>query len=355
MAAVRSRLILHVTECYGGGVESMIRRYAAVAPDARHILLWNARRTQHPGDPVRDGVYDDVLALPEGHAAAVREVRRVARGLDPDVIHAHSSFGGAYARLVCGADRRLRSRVAYTPHGLAVDDAGRTMPKRLAFLAAEVALSLAGGTFVGCSPREDRLLGLINPFVPRHPLPNGLVGGEIPDMEWSPVQPPEVGIAARITAVRRPEMFADIVRRVRAERPDVRFTWIGDGPEELRTVLEDAGVEVTGWAAKDEVLHRMANFSVYLHSASQDGFPVSVLEAFSIGVPVLVPGIAAFEDAPTAVRYSDAGEAAAKVVAALDDPGAVLSAWEPIRRRHAPEAFATAVRSLYGLPTEAAA
>ncbi|WP_448852721.1 glycosyltransferase family 4 protein [Corynebacterium sp. 335C] len=352
MPAASRRTILHVTECYGGGVESMLRRYASVAPDARHVLLWNARRTADPGDPAATGLFDELIAMPEGHAGAVRAVRRAVRDVRPDLVHAHSSFAGAYARLALGWDPRTRGLVAYTPHGLIIEDSGRPLPKRLVFLGAEAVLSLLGGTFAGCSPREDRLLGRINPFPRRRPIPNGLVAGEVPDLEWEPGKPPEVGIAARIDAVRRPDVFADVARRVRAEHPDVRFTWIGDGPADLRALLEDAGVEVTGWAPKEEVLRRMSGLSAYLHCAAQDGFPVAVLEAFAVGVPVLVPSIAAFADCPGEVRYDGAAEAARRTLGVLDHPGEVLRAWDPIRRRHSPEAFAHAVRALYALDGE---
>lgn len=346
------RTILHVTECYGGGVESMIRRYASVAPDARHVLLWVNRRGM-PGDPHAAGLYDAIRDLPATHPAAIATVARTVREVQPDLIHAHSSFAGVYARVACGLHPRWRGRVAYTPHGLAVENHGKSRAYRFVFAGVEAAMAPFGGIAAACSMREAEVLRRLNPIARRHPIPNGLVGGEIPQDSWAPADSPEVVIAARISPERRPALFADVAESVRAERPAVRFTWIGDGAPELRAILEDAGVTVTGWAGRPELLRRMTAASVYLHCATQDGFPVSVLEAMAVGMPILVPEIPAFAECPVEARYTDAADAAGKLLAALAAPGANRGAWEPLRQARSPRAFAAAVRDLYGLPADA--
>jgi glycosyltransferase involved in cell wall biosynthesis len=58
--------------------------------------------------------------------------------------------------------------------------------------------------------------------------------------------------------------------------------------DDLTNDLEKSGVEVTGWLPKESGLSVLAGASVYLHTARWEGFPVSLLEAVAIGVPVVV-------------------------------------------------------------------
>lgn len=345
--------VLHIAECYTGGVQSMIDRYAALTPGAEHLLLANSRRGAEMGDAAGTGLFAEVLPLPEEHRGAIAEVTRQVRRLRPDVIHAHSSFGGAYARLGAGWLPGMRRRIAYTPHGLAVEDASRTRRSRAGFAAAETALSPLTGSFAGCSTREDELLGRLNPLIRRRPIRNAVPAADIAGLDWTPAEPPIVGIAARISPQRRPALFAGIARRLREERPGVRLTWIGDGDPEARAVLEDAGVEVTGWLDRGEVLRRVAGLSAYLHCASQDGFPLAVLEAAGIGVPAVVPDIPSLRECPDRARYRDADGAVAAVLDALDDPAGVAGAWTPLLERYGEPALRTALHGLYRIPAGA--
>ncbi|WP_075693148.1 glycosyltransferase [Corynebacterium sphenisci] len=339
--------VLHITECYAGGVETMLRHYAALVPEADHLLLANSRRGAAVGDAAGTGLFAEVLPLPEDHRGAIAEVTRQVRRRRPDVIHAHSSFAGAYARLGAGWLPGMRRRIAYTPHGLAVEDASRSRLSRVGYAAVETALSPLTGVFAGCSTREDELLGRLNPWIRRRPVRNAVPAANTAEVDWSPNAPATIGIAARIAPQRRPEMFAAVAGELRRRRPELRMIWIGDGDPAGRAVLVAAGVEVTGWLPRAEVLRRVAGLSVYLHCASQDGFPLAVLEAVGIGVPVVVPDIPSLHECPDGARYRDTGGATAAVLAALEDPAAAAAAWAPLLARYGEPALRDSLRALY--------
>ncbi|RKW70056.1 glycosyltransferase family 4 protein [Galactobacter caseinivorans] len=104
-------------------------------------------------------------------------------------------------------------------------------------------------------------------------------------------------------------------RRHRAEdgtdqhtsRPDQ----IGDGDQ--RDELTSAGVTVTGWLTPAEVETVLRGCSVYLHSASYEGFPLSVLDAAGAGLPIVVRDLACFEGSPLLPGVSDPEHAAQQV------------------------------------------
>ncbi len=76
---------------------------------------------------------------------------------------------------------------------------------------------------------------------------------------------------------------------------DCEFVWIGTGEDEAVRELRAAGVEVTGWLSPSAVREELKRCSAYFHSASYEGFPISVLDAAALGLPVVVREIAAFE------------------------------------------------------------
>ena len=105
----RSPLVLHVVEAYGAGVAAVVHDYIASVPEVRHVVLAYRR----PGAQLNERCGALFMEMPAGRAAQVRAVRLAIRTLQPDVIHAHSSYAGAYVRL---AGPRSGARIVYSPH-----------------------------------------------------------------------------------------------------------------------------------------------------------------------------------------------------------------------------------------------
>lgn len=174
---------------------------------------------------------------------------------------------------------------------------------------------------------------------------------------WSPPQDgaaPVVGVVSRVTPQRDPAFFAETSRRIRRHIPDARFVWIGDGDGKdasLVDVLTDAGVEVTGWLSGEELRRQVAGLSLIVHTARWDGFPMAVLEARRIGVPLLVRDIPALRECPATARFDSPDDAAAKAVTILrerSDP----SHWAGLDESHTPERQHAALTEAYSLALE---
>ncbi|MFX7785070.1 glycosyltransferase, partial [Acinetobacter baumannii] len=67
----------------------------------------------------------------------------------------------------------------------------------------------------------------------------------------------------------------------------VAATWIGDGPSSAPRV------RVPGWAARDDVRAELAELDVYFHTAAWEGFPIAILDAAAMGLPILARRIPA--------------------------------------------------------------
>jgi glycosyltransferase involved in cell wall biosynthesis len=112
--------------------------------------------------------------------------------------------------------------------------------------------------------------------------------------------------AGRIGFQKDPSLFARIAR---AHKQNSTFTWIGDGELSLRRELEAAGVAVTGWVSRREMLDLMAVHDVLLHTARYEGMPLVCVEAMALGLPVLARKLHAYDGIEAIQLYDNAEEA----------------------------------------------
>jgi glycosyltransferase involved in cell wall biosynthesis len=119
---------------------------------------------------------------------------------------------------------------------------------------------------------------------------------------------------------------------VRARARDARLIVAADGPERaslerLAGELGRDGIEFTGWIAPESIGSLYAAADVLLNtSGERDNVPMSILEAFAAGLPVVSTAVAGI---PELVRDGETGlltppgdhrAIAAAVLRLLDDP-----------------------------------
>jgi glycosyltransferase involved in cell wall biosynthesis len=102
-----------------------------------------------------------------------------------------------------------------------------------------------------------------------------------------------------------PYYCVDVVVRAFAEVqkvfPDARLDLVGGGPQEaeIRKLVRDlgvSGVEFKGVVAHDQIGHQYDQADIFINASRLDNMPVSILEAFSCGLPVV-------STAPEGMRY----------------------------------------------------
>ena len=303
--------VLHVTDRYSGGVGRAIDRITELVPEAEHHLLSTGIESTDGR-----GIYRSTSGLPDGFTARVRAVRQVVDEVTPDVVHAHSSWAGMYTRI-----RKLPVPVVYQPHCYYFERPNLLRPVRGAVRVMERVLATNGSVVAAVSPREEGLawsMGVRE--VVRIPnAPSSAAVREAGARSDVAVQGRRtVTMVGRVVPQKDPRFFAETARFARRLDLGLHFRWLGDGDAALVSELTDAGVEVTGWLTADDVMRQMVASDVYLHCASYEGFPISVLDAARVGLPAIVRGIPAFEGSRLTTVDSP-GEAAAAAHAAVED------------------------------------
>ncbi|MGW9627785.1 glycosyltransferase [Microbacterium sp. NPDC055521] len=105
----------------------------------------------------------------------------------------------------------------------------------------------------------------------------------------------EVLYLARLAPRKNPVMFAEVASELATEFPDVRFCIVGPDEGagvEVEQVIAAAGLgdrlRWEGALAPEETLVRMRDASIYVLPSVDEPYPMSVLEAMSVGLPVVV-------------------------------------------------------------------
>ena len=145
-------------------------------------------------------------------------------------------------------------------------------------------------------------------------------------------------LAPRLLCARNLDVYygVDTVLRafalVRARHPTATLTLAGHGPEEgrlraLAAHLGEQGIRFTGKVDPQSMPRLYDDADVFVNCSVVDNQPVSVLEAFAAGLPVVttpaggIPDMVRHEETGLLVAPADPGATASAVEALLADPG----------------------------------
>jgi glycosyltransferase involved in cell wall biosynthesis len=251
------------------------------AAGVRCISLRHLRRSV---DPVRD-------------LLAVREMREVLRGLEPDLVSAHTAKAGFIARLAC---RGLGVPVLYTPHGWAIAD--RISRRQGAiYRVAERAVGPLATSIVNVCHYEYHL-------AMRHRIgadyQHLIIYNGMPDVPHSlrahpELAPPRLAMVARFEA---PKDHLTLIEALAGlQHMEWTLTLAGDGPlqPQVRRRVAALGlaarVEFAG--STENIAELLSDVQIFVLSSRSEAFPRSILEAMRAGLPVVASNVGGVAEA----------------------------------------------------------
>lgn len=305
-------VVLHVVDRTTGGVPVAARTYIRnTADDVRHIVVT-------PGGvaaPWADSSAE-VVDLGRGFLRRIKRVRELVLAHRPAAVHAHSSFSGVYARLAVRAGRD--ARIVYSPHCFAFERTDLGVAKRGIIRRIERLLTWNTSVIAACGTAESVLAKELAPSrIEVAVIPNVASIDVVRKVPESVTQL-RICMSGRICAQKAPAFFRETLTRLREQHVWVAPTWIGDGDQADQVTLQAAGVRVTGWMTAEELSRVLGENDLYLHTAAWEGFPIAVIDAHAVGLPILVRKISAFGDVPDELTIESGLNA---MTAALRDGG----------------------------------
>lgn len=118
----------------------------------------------------------------------------------------------------------------------------------------------------------------------------------------APVSTPRFVSVARLSGQKGQPLLIEAVAQLKARGTPIELVLVGDG--ELRGEIEAAidrydvrdCVHITGWATEQEVRGHLRSARGFLLPSFAEGLPVVIMEALTMGVPVLASNVAAVAD-----------------------------------------------------------
>lgn len=314
--------ILHVLPSMApGGMEQLVIQLAADASDhgdsvvvasgpgdwADRVEATGARYLSLPATS-RGASVSAVAAM----ATTAAQLARCVRQVRPHVVHAHNVRAAVLARLALAGTRR-RCVLVPTLHGIAPGDYGaaslilRPAARRVIACAPSVARSLRTAGFP--AERIDVITNgaALRPAGPRRQEDLRAFLGLGPE-------PLVVGIGRLVEQKNWPVFIAAAGRMAGPS-----FAVAGDGPlrHELADLARRSGNRVRFLGVVDDIAALVGLAACVVSTSAWEGLPLALLEALSLGAPVVAPAI----DGVT-----DLVPPAAALLVAPGDPAAVSEA-----------------------------
>lgn len=300
------------------------------------------------------------------------ELVRLFRRLRPTVVHTHSSKAGILGRWAAWCARV--PVIVHTVHGYGVTPAQPRWLRRILILVermtgwitthwiAVAQADIERGIEWGLFARTQA--SVVRPGIDPQPFQTALDASSRQALRREfGAGPAEylVGTVACLKPQKAPADFVAVAKRVCDIVPEARFVLIGDG--ELRPKIEaliaESGLQdrlhLAGW--RRDVSTAMKTFDAFLLTSHWEGLPRVLLEARTIGLPVVATKVGGVEEVIVQGRHgwlSEAGDVAglsAQLLHAFQhrgdsSPGAPSSA-EPLQKEFHLDEMVKQYESLY--------
>jgi glycosyltransferase involved in cell wall biosynthesis len=112
-----------------------------------------------------------------------------------------------------------------------------------------------------------------------------------------------IGSAGRLVPVKDYRLMVEMAHLLKERGCEIRFELAGDGPmrQEIEQLVRDRGLaeqfSILGFVEDTESFYR--RLDVYVNTSLHEGIPMSVLEAMSRGIPVVVPDVGGLKEIVT--------------------------------------------------------
>ena len=250
-----------------------------VATDVRSIRITGFGR--------RVSLVGDIKAL----ISIVREIRR----FKPHVIHTHTAKAGFLGRIASILSLHPSIRV-HTFHGHLLTGYFGPIKRGLVITAEKILAMFTHQLLaVGNKVRQDLLFERIGKLSRFGVMPPGLEINQLPN---STIAQHDFGFSTttlhcafigRVTKVKRPDRFLDVVTEIKRRGVQLDFFMVGDGEllEACRQRIADQQLPVytLGWQSDIEKV--LAAADIVLLTSDNEGTPLSLIQAGMAGLPVI--------------------------------------------------------------------
>ncbi|WP_304228048.1 glycosyltransferase family 4 protein [Lactobacillus kitasatonis] len=295
--------VLHVAEA-AGGVERYLETLFKYSKDkVENILVCSQNYDYKKFKTLADRVIVLKMAHdiePSSDIKVERTLRRIIKQLKPDIVYAHSSKAGAFARI---ADLGLNNKVIYNPHGWAFNMQQSAKKKEMYKWVEKISAHFCDKIVcISDAEKESAHREKICKPSKLQVIYNGIDLEEIEKttpMSRAQLGIPEdafvVGMVGRLSKQKAPDTFVKAAKLIKEKIPNAFFLMVGDG--ELRDQVEDlinqydlgSSFLITGWVDNPTAYMKIMDVGMLL--SRWEGFGLVLPEYMACGVPIVATNV----------------------------------------------------------------
>lgn len=242
---------------------------------------------------------------PKSDLKVEKKLRSIIKQLKPDIVYAHSSKAGAFARI---ADLGLKNKVIYNPHGWAFNMQQSAKKKEMYRWVEKISAHFCDK--IVCISDAERESALREKICKPDKLKVIYNGIDIKEIEnTSPMSRTQLGIpkdafvvgmVGRISKQKAPDTFVKAAKLIKEKIPNAYFLIVGDG--ELRDKIENlisqynlsSSFWITGWVNNPTAYMKIMDIGMLL--SRWEGFGLVLPEYMACGVPIIATRVDAIPD-----------------------------------------------------------
>jgi glycosyltransferase involved in cell wall biosynthesis len=287
--------LLNPDGAYGGPARVALNTSAEIIRRGHDVTVAAATRGYPVGSSTLDGVpvelFDARMLMPTNkfYGMGAPDLSRWfrANGRDYDVVHIHFARDLVVLPIAMSA-RRQRIPYVLQTHGMVIPSQ-HPLSAPLDVTCTRRALHDAGAVCYLTAQEKGQLTTVAGSRLRLFELGNG-----VPEYAGPPRRsgPPEVLFAARLASRKKPLAFVAMARMLLTSGQRACFTLLGpdggQGSAVTAATVAHPSINWDGAVEPSELPARMAAANVFVLPSVREPYPMAVLEAMSVGLPVVV-------------------------------------------------------------------